>query len=543
MCVDCCHLVLTSPLVSCRLVPPSVVAAVLAGMTPHRSVQPVGLASSAHSSPSISTRTVLSSSERMRQAESIFLSSPKPTARRALTADRQLDETERGDSEEAASPTDHTQLHTSSPSNLFPPLSPSAPSVPSPRVQPRRPSYMQPTQQEAQRQAELRAAQASREVRKATDRAKSTRRAAGLTNTDLFHAQQADLEARRLAVLEKEEAERKAERAKIVARFEAPPEARPPPATTTGSRGSSTARVRPTQPVASTSNGSQTSRAAVPSSPLASPTLSTSALLQQELQRREGQIRKDAMRAPSHPLVEEGSDEELDEDEDEDDEASEDQIDEERDTVRANPKSPHMTAMTAHGDGLSPNTAHRHLHAHLPVSTAPAEAPMPLSLTLTTDADDTADADHDTISPRIGSLTTVTQIYDPTLVRLLSRHEGSSGHPTGLDFLLASTKVKRAMREKKTKRRQASIQMSFGRLTEAQIERNIEALEKKKQIDRDRELRQQRDLAKNVNATPVTTAASHTPHGANVHAASEATRDAGKKSSFFPSLWRKITGS
>jgi hypothetical protein len=512
-------------------------------MTPHR---PLGVGSPTSKSPlSVSSSNSAtdhtgrrlpgggySQSEKFKNAESNFLSSSSPregkgTPKRSPLSDK--DELERFLADHTKlglddSPTSMATLSvdekqsTSFPSLASPPVSS--------RTHARRPSYMQATSVELKRQQELKEQQTSRESRKLEEQAKSTRRVAGKTNTDLYQAQQADLEARRLAQLALEEQERKAERAKFIARFA---EAQSQPAEI------STPRLRPAQIKSDSSyaSGSQTSRspAAQPShthtlhtptssSPSLAPssshhTSSSSALLEHELQKRERVVLADTLGEAKSEDVEE-EEEELEEGEDED---SDDDIDDE---TRAN---------TLANSSKAPNSRF--------VLTQKAPAPPTPLTSAPIDSSSSLDAPPSLAAKRGTTPSSVSQLYDPSVARLQARHEGGGEGRTGLDFLLESTRVKKRIKNKKVKLGVANIHTGFGRMTEAQIERSMDALEKKRQME----------AAQSSAPKPLGYGAGGGGHGHH-HTSSATPADspgmtspAQVKRSFFPSLWKKITGT
>ena len=392
---------------------------------------------------------------------------------------------------------------------------------------------MQATQQEMKRQQELREAQMTRESRKAEELAKSTRRVAGKTNTDLYQAQQADLEARRLAQLEKEEAERKVERAKFLARFmESPPITVDTPVTSRvhhkenhnnsslHSSGAQTSRSHPHNlhsPSSATSHLHSSSSSSSSSSSQLSPShpssINAALLLQQELQRRQNVVLAD-----TRGEISKDDSDHSDDDNELDDDDSNDDMDEEtrKNTIANTSKVPAIRFVNAIA---SPH------HGNSSVQSSKSAPPAPLTAPLDDDGDKNT---HNPLAVVKRDLPTmVAQIYDPAVGRLLSRHEGGvhDAHRTGLDFLLESTRVKRKIRNKKPKLPVTSIQTGFGRMTEAQIERSMEIIEKKRLIEQQAQLK------------PMGFGSSGSNHS------SQTTETTAKKSSFLPSLWRKITGS
>lgn len=395
---------------------------------------------------------------------------------------------------------------------------------------------MQATQQELKRQAELREMQAAREGRKAEELAKSTRRIGGKTNTDLYLQQQSDLESRRLEKLEKEEAERRAERARFLARFieQTPPPPQPSQSTSNTGESATTPRARP--PLVkelsfSYASGSQTARSSTLSPSAPPSTLANSALLQQELEKREGVILADTRQTTN---VEYDTDlRESDEDEDENEESDDDEndIDDETraNTLANSSKHPTTKFVTTSSSNNQPSQHHHHHHALSPK----VNHPHTLSITVTPDVTNDHDLDVKRSMP-----TTVAEIYDPTVGRLLSRHEGgfNDNGRTGLDFLLESTRVKRAMRNKKTKLAVANISTGFGRMTEAQIERSMENLERQR-LREAQQANQPKPMGFGGGGGGGGGGGSHLHNDRDNHGS------APPKKNFFPSLWKRITGS
>jgi hypothetical protein len=243
--------------------------------------------------------------------------------------------------------------------------------------------------------------------------------------------------------------------------------------------------------------------------------------LQRELQKREGQILQDALRAPDQA---DSSDD--DDQSDADDDLAESDPDEEtRAHTLANTSKAHRVGLATVA-GSSPGTTHGTL------ATAAATTNTTNVSTFTS----SSPCEHDLDLKRVAPPSTVAQIYDPSLGRLLQRHEGASDSKSGLDFLMESTRVKRAMKNKKQKLAIANISTGFGRMTEAQIERNLDALEKKKQLERERESNPNKGMHHGSTSH-------HGHHHSNSSTDQTPVQQSPKKQAFFPSLWRKITGS
>lgn len=494
-----------------------------------------------------------------------------------------------------------------SPSNAAPPSSRT-------HTHARRPSFMQPTEQELARQAELREANQARERKQEEERQRAARRAQGVTSTDLYIKQQAELEAKRLAGLEKEQAERAAERARFLAKYEA--ENLPGPAT------ERTARPRPQQlpsPTAA-SSGSQTSRAAASSATAAS---SSSSALQAELQRREEILRRDAQQG-FHATTDDTDSSDDDADNSDSDTtarvrgaASDDEDDEvdaaapaahgrrkgktaadlaarKQQQQKGSRRQEARGASIASGNAtpLLPGVAHsRHMMlsphsvagaaaSSLATAAAPAAASSASarthraaasssSVTNATAAalaaigigssDDSAGSDSDgggdnsTQQQRrppatIGlpfatpALSSSADIYDPALARRAAAVGLSDSSPlaaiasdpitgapvvTGMDLLIRSKKFRKAKAEAERKGRTdgsgggadgVGVNSSFGRLTAAQLERQMDQVQRKKALESKQ--------------------AAEGPRGNHAHAVEQAQAAQQAKKSFFPNMFR-----
>lgn len=444
-------------------------------------------------------------------------------------------------------------------STSFPPLSPrsgnassnsnaapGSPSLPSGLRNPhtRRPSYMQATEQEKKRIQEQKEMTMIREKQKADELQKTTRRVAGQTTSDIYQQQQAALEAKRMQQVAKEEAERKIERLKFLQKHEQAPNFNSSTNTYTSSAVSSSTVNEPLSPQltkpkllhqSSYASGSHTSRApAGPTVPASIQVSEKTLQVQMELSKREkmiltelqaGQQQSELGGTQAQGFSNDSASEE-EEDFDEHDEAEEGEERKGTKHGRRKAKNQHHvrrpSKMNPHGTPLSlaaqssPSAHPRHNGATPSMNPSSSTSTQQLSLlTLADGEEDSSDARK---RAPAAALTTRTDIYDPALARdFTSGNNGvldvnEDGSVTGMNFLLASMKFRTDQKNKKTKANLANINTGVGRLTEAQIERNMDILEQKKRMEENKKPSQNQN------------------------------QNEKKSTSFFPSLWRKLTG-